>query len=72
MSENAPPTDPIDDFISRWEGSGASERANYVLFLTQLCKLLDVPEPDPSGVIDEQNAYVFERAVTFTDHRTVQ
>src|SRR4051794_13182285 len=54
-----------DDFIHRWEASGAAERANYALFLTELCDLLSVPRPEPTRPDDAENAYVFERAVTF-------
>ena len=59
----APP--PTDDFIRRWEASGAAERANYALFLAELCDLLGVPRPEPTRADDSENAYVFERAVTF-------
>lgn len=55
----------IEEFIQRWQSSGAAERANYVSFLNELCDLLEVPRPDPALPDDEQNAYVFERAVTF-------
>src|SRR5690606_35903264 len=41
------------------------ERANYQLFLTELCDLLEVPRPDVTTTDDTQNAYVFERAVRF-------
>jgi len=34
-------------FIERWERSGAAERANYQLFLTELCDILGVPRPNP-------------------------
>ena len=53
------------DFIRRWESSGAAERANYQLFLSELCDLLDVPRPDPTRPDDRDNSYVFERSVTF-------
>ncbi len=52
-------------FITRWQDSGAAERANYQLFLTELCDLLGVPGPDPTKRDDAENAYVFERSVTF-------
>jgi hypothetical protein len=52
-------------FVQRWEASGASERANYSMFLNEMCDLLEVPPPDPAGPDDEKNAYVFERAVPF-------
>ena len=53
------------NFIARWQNSGGAERANYALFLTQLCDLLGVPRPDPTKPEDAENAYVFERSVTF-------
>ena len=63
----APPSqDTVSDFVARWKNSGASERANYQLFLSELCDVLGVPRPDPAGADDERNAYVFERAVTST------
>ena len=55
----------ITDFLRRWEASGAAERANYQLFLSELCDLLGVPRPDPTVPDDRDNGYVFERAVTF-------
>jgi hypothetical protein len=57
--------DRVAAFIERWQGSAAAERANYQLFLSELCDLLGVPRPDPSKANDADNAYVFERAVTF-------
>ncbi|MCE9604424.1 MAG: class I SAM-dependent DNA methyltransferase [Planctomycetia bacterium] len=56
-----------ESFISRWNRSGAAERANYGIFLTELCTLLDVPQPDPAQDDDAENAYVFERNVTFSE-----
>ena len=55
----------IQKFISDWQKSGAAERANYALFLTELCDLLGVPHPEPTQPDDTANAYVFERSVTF-------
>ncbi len=52
-------------FIDRWKNSGAAERANYQLFLSELCDVLGVPRPDPTKPDDDENAYVFERSVTF-------
>jgi hypothetical protein len=52
-------------FIERWKNSGAAERANYQLFLSELCDVLGVPRPDPTKPDDAENAYVFERSVTF-------
>ena len=37
----------VRDFVDRWEKSGSAERANYTLFLTELCDLLNVPVPSP-------------------------
>ncbi|MEA3643956.1 MAG: hypothetical protein VBE63_29135, partial [Lamprobacter sp.] len=61
----------IDAFITRWGGGndstisrGGNERANLQLFLTELCTLLDLPQPEPASANNSQNAYVFERAVT--------
>ncbi|EIC19764.1 class I SAM-dependent DNA methyltransferase [Thiorhodovibrio frisius] len=57
----------IDAFISRWGGGvsrGGNERANLQMFLTELCTLLDLSQPDPASADNGQNAYVFERSVT--------
>ncbi|HZI20615.1 MAG TPA: DNA methyltransferase [Pyrinomonadaceae bacterium] len=55
----------VERFVARWKNSAAAERANYQLFLGELCELLGVPRPEPAQADDERNAYVFERAVTF-------
>jgi hypothetical protein len=55
------------EFIRRWENSGAAERANYSMFLTELCALLQVPGPQPARPDDRDNAYVFERSVPMSD-----
>ena len=58
----------VDEFIERWSrNEGGAERANFPLFLTELCDLLDLPRPDPADATHEHNDYVFERAVTFRD-----
>lgn len=65
-----------EDFIARWQDrEGGQERANYALFLSELCAVLGVRQPDPAGAAD-RNDYVFERAVkepngdgTFTTRR---
>jgi hypothetical protein len=57
--------DRADAFIARWQGQeGGQERANYALFLTELCDALGLPHPDPADASHERNDYVFERAVT--------
>lgn len=55
----------VQHFIDRWKNSGAAERANYQLFLSELCDVLGVPRPDPTTPDDAENGYVFERSVTF-------
>ncbi len=51
-------------FVRRWQGQeGGQERANYALFLTELCDLLQVERPQPASATHETNDYVFERAV---------
>ncbi|MHB1785270.1 MAG: class I SAM-dependent DNA methyltransferase [Acidimicrobiales bacterium] len=57
----------LTDFISRWASSGAAERANYQLFLCELCDVLRVPRPEPSKADPSLNAYVFEHPVLFDD-----
>jgi len=55
----------IENFIARWSAASGSERANYQLFVTDLCRLLDVEPPQPAFADAGENAYVFERRVTF-------
>lgn len=66
------PTDQeqIDALIARWAGrEGGQERANYALFLSELCDVLGVPRPEPASANPDANDYVFERVVreTFPD-----
>ncbi len=57
----------VEAFIARWQGrEGGQERANYALFLPELCAVLDLPRPDPTSASTESNDYVFERAVKET------
>jgi hypothetical protein len=53
----------LDTFLARWQRAGGTERANYQLFLTELCSLLGLPLPEPAGDDTRDNAYVFERRV---------
>ncbi|MCA6243640.1 MAG: class I SAM-dependent DNA methyltransferase [Phenylobacterium sp.] len=54
----------VEAFIRRWSKlEGGAERANYAMFLTELCALIGVPSPDPAGADVRNNNYVFERAV---------
>lgn len=55
----------IAAFIDRWTGVTGSERANYQLFITGLCDLLGLAKPEPAHEDTRDNAYVFERRVTF-------
>jgi hypothetical protein len=58
----------LETFIARWGANeGGAERANYVLFLTELCALLDLPQPNPANATHSRNDYVYERAVIFRD-----
>jgi hypothetical protein len=53
------------NFITRWQQSSAAERANYALFLSELCDYLDLPRPDPSQADEDANSYVIDKAVYF-------
>jgi hypothetical protein len=55
--------DKLSEFIERWNNTSGTERANYQLFLTELCSLLHLPQPEPATSDTETNAYVFERRV---------
>jgi len=55
----------IDTFLTRWRHAGGSERANYQLFIADLCALLEVEPPQPANEDTRDNAYVFERRVVF-------
>jgi hypothetical protein len=55
----------VEAFIARWGASAGAERANYQLFLAELCDLLGVPRPNPSVADEAANTYVFDKAVTF-------
>lgn len=54
----------VEQFIARWQNQeGGQERANYALFLTELCDLLGLPHANPASAAHETNDYVFERVV---------
>ena len=62
-----PPAEPeAEHFIARWQSAGGSERANYQLFVGELCALLGLPAPEPAQGDERDNAYVFERRVSFS------
>ena len=55
---------PIETFIARWQGrEGGAERANFPLFIAELCTALTLPTPDPASATTDHNDYVFERRV---------
>lgn len=62
----APQVDPdaLEAFIGRWKDAGGTERANYQLFLNELCEVLGLIKPEPARDDQRDNAYVFERRVT--------
>lgn len=60
-------SDFISKFIRRWEVSGAAERANYQLFLSDLCEVLGVSKPEPAKADSSLDSYVFEHPVLFDD-----
>jgi hypothetical protein len=51
------------DFITRWQNSDGAERANYQLFLSELCDFLDIERPEPSIGIEDFNTYVFDKSI---------
>ena len=61
----------LDGFIERWAPAQAAELANAQSFLKELCRVLDVPEPDPATKDPERDGYVFERPVVFEDQAGV-
>ncbi len=67
MSTNPSTFSTTEAFITRWKASGASERANYQLFLTELCDLLGVEKPKPASASVHEASYTFERPVVFND-----
>ncbi len=60
-----PSATALDAFLIRWRDADGSERANYQLFVGELCALLDMPTPQPATGQPEQDGYVFERRVLF-------
>ena len=61
----------VEAFIKRWSDlDGGAERANYALFLTELCDVIGTPRPEPASADIETNSYVFERFVRRRDGST--
>ena len=48
MQNASQPSSLIDAFIARWSEASGSERANYQLFIGELCALLALPMPEPA------------------------
>ena len=65
MTDSPPATAQVSAFVTRWRAASGSERANYQLFIGELCALLACPTPDPARDDTRDNAYVFERRVQF-------
>jgi hypothetical protein len=65
MTTTKADTDAVEAFMERWERSGAAERSNHQLFISELCDLLGVPHPDPATPDNSKNSYIFERSITF-------
>lgn len=51
-------------FVARWTGrTGGAERANYQMFLAELCDVIGVARPNVAEASAALNDYAFERAV---------
>ncbi len=57
--------DSLDTFISKAKASGGAERANYQLFVVELCEVLCIPRPEYASEDTALDNYVFERKVAF-------
>ncbi|MBS1302136.1 DNA methyltransferase [Loktanella sp. SALINAS62] len=56
---------PLEAFISKAKASGGAERANYQLFVVELCEVLGVRRPEYASEDTGLDNYVFERKVAF-------
>lgn len=61
-TDNAAATQNAHAFITRRQGTTASELSTAQSFVTQLCELLGVDAPHPTP----EQAYMFERPITFS------
>jgi hypothetical protein len=41
-------------FLARWQKAGGTQRANYQLFLSELCSLLGMPLPEQADALAAQ------------------
>ncbi|WP_310570963.1 DNA methyltransferase [Gemmatimonas sp.] len=59
----------LRELAERWEHAGAAERANYQLYLIELCEAIGVTRPRPAATGDriaDAQAYQFEFAIKTT------
>ena len=63
MSNETQQAAQVAAFLTKWQASGAAERANAQLFLNELCGILEVELPHGSKPDEALNSYVFEKAV---------
>ena len=54
--------DRVEKFLARWEGSQGNERANYQMFFSEFCDVLDVERPDSKGSV-LGDRYCFDKDV---------
>lgn len=57
----------ISEFANYWRDRDGSERANYQIFINQLCDVIGAPRPEASTDDERLNDYVFERRVRALD-----
>ncbi|MGH6736286.1 MAG: class I SAM-dependent DNA methyltransferase [Methyloceanibacter sp.] len=57
----------VEAFVAHWSQSSGAERANFQSFAKDLCKLLDLPEPEPTRGDASLDSYVFEYGVKFKE-----
>ena len=68
MGGRAASDDRVESFIARWRASEGAERAAYVSFLEDFCRLIEVDElPQPPTSDAEAVTYRFEYPVKFRD-----
>lgn len=52
----------IETFITKWQGTGGNERANYQGFFLELCDALGVDRPPPKGNVAD-DPYCFDKDI---------
>ncbi len=60
---SAAPENLVAAYIERWRHAGAAERANKDSFLSELCRALDLEQPQPKTNDAERDRYVFDKKV---------